>query len=319
MATRYRAAFTLVELLVVIAIISILMGLLLPAVLNARVKAQIHSCANNQGQLGKALLMYETEHRQFPGYANKARGSAGAVTWAAVLLPYIGRQDLWEGGGNDSWRAGIRAPQYCQNISLFVCPSDSPTAAYPLSYVVNVGRGQESPPSPASLSPPLVPYDTGNSAYRTQTGLFRNYALTGQTAPVKQVSLSDIKSPSRRPMIAESAVDTNYAPVTRAWTATGGAVTAQQFGFLFWPAINVGSPATLTANPVLKSNPNTSGALLPIHPDVMNITFCDGHCEQMSVDPDNVIPAVDANGKVALDANGNPASNKYDFGDISTY
>ena len=309
MATRYRAAFTLVELLVVIAIISILMGLLLPAVLNARVKAQIHSCANNQGQLGKALLMYETEHRQFPGYANNVRGNA--VSWAAVLLPYIGRQDLWEGAaGTDSWRAGICANQYCQNISLYVCTSDSSTASCPLSYVVNVGQGQGG--TPTWPSPPTPPSDDSGDAnsYKSQTGLFRNYALTGQTAPVKQVSLSDIKSPSRRPMIAESAVDTNYDPVARDWTAIGANVTAKSFGFLFWPASNVGSPATLTANPVLRSRSNTAGALLPIHPDVMNITFCDGHCEQMTVDPENVIATIQ---------NGAAVPGKYDYGDISTY
>ena len=55
--------------------------------------------------------------------------------------------------------------------------------------------------------------------------------------------MTDVRSASRRPMIAESAVNTNYASmdvspnIPRQWTDTGALVPAVRFGFLFRPTV----------------------------------------------------------------------------------
>ncbi len=65
---KVRRGFTLIELLVVIAVITIIAGILLPAVQSARESARRSACLSNQRQLALAFqTAKETCNQQFLG------------------------------------------------------------------------------------------------------------------------------------------------------------------------------------------------------------------------------------------------------------
>ncbi|MCG8653652.1 MAG: DUF1559 domain-containing protein [Pirellulales bacterium] len=114
-ALHTHFAFTLVELLVVITIISILMGLLIPAVNAARETARRSQCSVNVKNLALAALQYEQTKGGLPPYIDKfgvfvGRGDpsdpanfSGSVPrhvkvggYGVSLLPWLDAQPTYE-------------------------------------------------------------------------------------------------------------------------------------------------------------------------------------------------------------------------------
>ena len=125
--------FTLIELLVVIAIIGVLVGLLLPAVQQAREAARRSMCSNNLKQIGLALHNYASAKGAFPR-AYKVETNAtpfdnmGYWSWAALIAPYMELQTTYDTLGVDSTdpSPSLAANQaaFLAPVPAFRCPSD---------------------------------------------------------------------------------------------------------------------------------------------------------------------------------------------------
>jgi prepilin-type N-terminal cleavage/methylation domain-containing protein len=103
---RHRSitsAFTLLEMLTVIGIIAILAAILIPAVSASRERSHIAFCANNLGQIGKALMAYVNDHNdRLPPVSRTDSESA----WDIELLPYVGGVSNVFACPSDPYRSG---------------------------------------------------------------------------------------------------------------------------------------------------------------------------------------------------------------------
>ena len=126
--SQHCRGFTLIELLVVIAIIAILVGLLLPAVQQAREAARRTECKNKLKQLALACHNYADVNRSLPPRATinpavTATGNNGSWGVHGRILPYLEQGNLYNAVDlSTAWDYqtaidGLRVPVYH-------CPSD---------------------------------------------------------------------------------------------------------------------------------------------------------------------------------------------------
>ena len=123
-----RDGFTIIELLVVIGVMSLLMGLLLPAVQSARESARRIKCVNRLKQIGLAIHMFHDVHRALPAGTN----TNGFRGWPSLILPQLGERAAGQQADREFNSQTVFAEHelFGSHQHHFVCPSD-PRAAQP--------------------------------------------------------------------------------------------------------------------------------------------------------------------------------------------
>ena len=123
---QHKAAFTILELLVTMAVISVLVGLVFPAVQQAREGARKLQCSNNLKQIGLALHSHHEVAGRLPcGWTNAPSGRS-AWGWATELLPMLEqsnlaatlqkKKDVYDQANGQVLRT---------QLSILLCPSDA--------------------------------------------------------------------------------------------------------------------------------------------------------------------------------------------------
>jgi prepilin-type N-terminal cleavage/methylation domain-containing protein/prepilin-type processing-associated H-X9-DG protein len=304
-------AFTLIELLVVIAVITILAGMVLPALNRARIAADNTTCKSNLHQITLGLGMYVQD---FGAYPPPALGEVISNAW---VLP-SGPQDytcsqFFMTAWSDRLQPYVRASCSDNNFGASsTCDSSTEAAAYSTITWLRPGQGVYACPGYNRVHGLFgnywATYPAANGGYYSQTypgmGLVGSYAYNdagcgGQglagyyqggsaLANWRPTRESQVASPSEMFAVSDSLFFAGAPPVFAGAPPVYGlmvldlnwnhASNASAVSPVSNPFDNVSANAALTGQP---PGDRAVRATRQRHVGQWNMAFCDSHVEHL--------------------------------------
>ena len=269
------SGFTLIELLVVIAIIGVLVGLLLPAVQQAREAARRISCTNHLKQIGLAVALHADTQKHFPS-GRKTRDPYD-VSWAFRLLPFLEQTQIFDARNPDTtvpcWdpsnSTAFRTP-----VDTFYCPSRRSPAA---------DRNFDNNNQPPVASGIGV---AAGGDYSSCGGTYFNYATTDDGLDPKRAGVIHTFSEVRPAQITDGLSKTMVIGDRHIPPAIAGAGVMEHYDQGDTAIFVSDTPHTLfrdTSRGLASSPRDTNNKKFgSLHPGVTQFVMCDGHVEALN-------------------------------------
>ena len=248
------------------------------------------------------------------------------VSWAAMILPNMDRQDIWDQMVNPNVAPSVSPANYAGTLEIrpveaYVCPSDTDAKSNvnlaALSYIANTGAWDRAAGG-AFLLPTTAMPQQGDT---TDNGLFQNqaaYVRNNQTPP--QMQISKIRDGASTTIMVSENDNKNYEPIANGdpyftWLGGDGVDfgTEQQLGLVWVVAenpqpgpnidnqdrINRDSADSVTWNPQLPNFARPASH----HTGGVNVVYADGHTQYLREDIDYLVyqRLITTNGKNCVD------------------
>ncbi|MFI4874340.1 MAG: DUF1559 domain-containing protein [Blastopirellula sp. JB062] len=192
-----RRGFGLKEILLVLGLAGLVFLLAAPLVLNSRENARRRTCLFRQRLLAEALIRYDEDRRELPGYANfqiPAEADSIKTGWLFPALPYLHNQ-IYQNPGEipqppylgefEAYSAAGELAGQQPDFTIYeaICPDDAPSDPEQwgglCSFTVNGGM------------PDVAPSDQIPADWAAN-GVFQNRLLQRQEAAFEQLTLLQI-------------------------------------------------------------------------------------------------------------------------------